>query len=53
MEQPAVPCPRPMRRADREVHDTAEIDGILRDCADVRVAYQAAHDLTIVPVNFA
>lgn len=37
MEQPAVPCPRPMRRADREVHDTAEIEGILRDCADVRV----------------
>lgn len=53
MEQPAVPCPRPMRRADREVHDTAEIDGILRDCADVRVAYQDAQDLTIVPVNFA
>lgn len=53
MEQPAVPCPRPMRRADREVHDTAEIEGILRDCADVRVAYQDAQDLTIVPVNFA
>lgn len=53
MEQPAVPCPRPMRRADREVHDTAEIEGILRDCADVRVAYQDAQGLTIVPVNFA
>ena len=53
MEQPAVPCPRPMRRADREVHDTAEIEGILRDCADVRVAYQDAQGLTIMPVNFA
>ena len=38
-----------MRRADREVHDTAEIEGILRDCADVRVAYQDAQGLTIVP----
>ena len=45
--------PRAMRRADREVRDAADIEAILRDCADVRVAYQDAQGLTIVPVNFA
>ncbi|WP_095614684.1 pyridoxamine 5'-phosphate oxidase family protein [Bifidobacterium criceti] len=42
-----------MRRADREVHAPEDVEAILRDCADVRVAYQDAQGLTIVPVNFA
>lgn len=45
--------PRPMRRAEREVTDPAQVEQILRDCDDMRVAYQDAQGLTIVPVNFA
>ena len=44
---------RPMRRADREVRSFEEIIDILRNCTEVRVAYQDAQGLTIVPVNFA
>ncbi len=53
MEQAITSQPRPMRRADRAVRAAEEIEGILRDCPDVRVAYQDAQGLTIVPVNFA
>ncbi|AGW84809.1 5-nitroimidazole antibiotic resistance protein [Bifidobacterium animalis subsp. lactis ATCC 27673] len=42
-----------MRRADREVRSFEEIIDILRNCTEVRVAYQDAQGLTIVPVNFA
>ena len=44
---------RPMRRADREVRSFEAIIDILRNCTEVRVAYQDAQGLTIVPVNFA
>lgn len=43
---------RPMRRADREVRSPQQIKDILDSCEVVRVAYQDAEGLTIVPMNF-
>ena len=43
---------RPMRRADREVRSPQQIKDILDACEVVRVAYQDAEGLTIVPMNF-
>jgi nitroimidazol reductase NimA-like FMN-containing flavoprotein (pyridoxamine 5'-phosphate oxidase superfamily) len=43
---------RAMRRADREVTEAEEIRAILDGCDIVRVAYQDAEGLSIVPVNF-
>jgi nitroimidazol reductase NimA-like FMN-containing flavoprotein (pyridoxamine 5'-phosphate oxidase superfamily) len=43
---------RSMRRADREVFDPAQVREILDACDIVRIAYQDAEGLSIVPVNF-
>lgn len=43
---------RPMRRADREVRSPQQIKDILDSCEVVRIAYQDAEGLTIVPMNF-
>ena len=41
-----------MRRADREVRSPQQIKDILDSCEVVRIAYQDAEGLTIVPMNF-
>ncbi|PWG67026.1 pyridoxamine 5'-phosphate oxidase family protein [Bifidobacterium callitrichidarum] len=43
---------RPMRRADREVADPAQIAAIIDGCDIVEMAYADAEGLTIVPLNF-
>lgn len=43
---------RPMRRADREVTDPAQIAAIIDGCEIVEMAYVDAEGLTIVPLNF-
>ncbi len=43
---------RLMRRADREVRSPQQIKDILDSCEVVRIAYQDAEGLTIVPMNF-
>ena len=41
-----------MRRADREVTDCEQIEGIVAACRIVHVGYADAEGLTIVPLNF-
>lgn len=41
-----------VRRFDREVHDFAHVVEILRSARILRIAYQDADGLTIVPVTF-
>ncbi len=43
---------RMMRRADREVTDCEQIEGIVAACRIVHVGYADAEGLTIVPLNF-
>ena len=42
---------RMMRRADREVTDCEQIEGIVAACRIVHVGYADAEGLTIVPLN--
>ena len=51
-ERTVAGCHRMMRRADREVTDCEQIEGIIAACRIVHVGYADAEGLTIVPLNF-
>ena len=51
-ERSVAGCHRMMRRADREVTDCEQIEGIIAACRIVHVGYADAEGLTIVPLNF-
>lgn len=51
-ERTVAGCHRMMRRADREVTDCEQIEGIVAACRIVHVGYADAEGLTIVPLNF-
>lgn len=45
-------APRPMRRAKREVTDSDELRAIIEGCRTVRLGFQDAEGVFIVPMNF-
>ena len=51
-ERTVAGCHRMMRRANREVTDCEQIEGIIAACRIVHVGYADAEGLTIVPLNF-